>query len=151
MLQTPFHEMLFPRLTLLVALAASAVANFRISAPSADVWWVAKSVNTLTWDCKDPAAEPTFTVLIANKDPKFLIAPFALIAIQDNLECSKTIQEDQSPLPPGKGYTIQFANPLNQSDVYTTSQKFEIKPFGSLYPTTTHRFSAPSATLDFNV
>ncbi|KAG6843837.1 hypothetical protein H0H87_012668, partial [Tephrocybe sp. NHM501043] len=110
--------MFFSRVALLASLAASAAATFDIVSPSQDVWWVAKSINTLTWDCNsaDAKAHPTFTVLVANTDPKVLVAPLAIIGIQNNFDCSKTITQDQLSAPAGTGYTILFANTLNQSD-----------------------------------
>ncbi|KAG6906221.1 hypothetical protein DXG01_015144 [Tephrocybe rancida] len=143
--------MIFARLTLLAALAASAAADFTISSPSANVWWVAKSINTLTWNCKDPVAlsHPAFTVLVANKDPKVQTAPIAIIGIQNNFDCYKTITQDQISAAPGTGYTVLFANTLNQTEIWATSEEFEIKPLGAAYPTSTPGFTSagsPSAT-----
>ncbi|KAF5383180.1 hypothetical protein D9615_004898 [Tricholomella constricta] len=129
--------MIFTRLAFVAALVGAAAAEFKILSPGADVWWVAKSLNTLTWTCKDPAALQTFTVLVANKDQKVLTAPIAIIGVQNNFDCSKTITQDQISAPPGTGYTILFANTLNQTDVFAKSEEFEIKPLGSAYPTST--------------
>lgn len=42
-----------------------------------------------------------------------------------------------STVPAGTGYTIQLTDILNSSNIYTTSETFEIKQQGSLYPTDT--------------
>ncbi|GLB38978.1 hypothetical protein LshimejAT787_0601400 [Lyophyllum shimeji] len=134
--------MMLTRFALAAALVGAAAADFKILAPSADVWWVAKSQNTLTWTCKESPPHDTFTVLVANKDVKILTAPIAIIGIQNNFDCSKLITQDQLTAPAGTGYTIQFANTLNQSDIFATSQEFEIK---ALAPPTQppHQASAP--------
>lgn len=54
---------------------------------------------------------------IANSDPKVLVSPQAIIAIEQNFDCSKTITQQQESFAVGTGYTIQFANPLNNTDV----------------------------------
>ncbi|KAG5652636.1 hypothetical protein H0H81_004246 [Sphagnurus paluster] len=183
------------RLLASAALVASAAAEFQILSPSSDVWWVAKSLNTLSWTCNDPSAPSNFTVLVANTSPTVLVSPLAIISIQYNYDCSKTITQDQLQAAPGTGYTILFANPLNSSDVsptsflspifpllssasahgyrphpgdcpppppliptktetdklprtqvYASSQQFEIKPLGSTYPTATPGLPSPSAS-----
>ncbi|KAG6859643.1 hypothetical protein C0995_006326 [Termitomyces sp. Mi166 len=142
--------MKFTHLAAVAALVASAAADWEIFSPSSDVWWVAKSINTLSWSCKDPVAvaHPTFTVLVANSDPKVLTSPIAIIGIQNNFDCSKTITADMLNAAPGTGYTIQFANTLNATDIFVSSSPFEIKPLGSAYPTATPGIStsSPSAT-----
>jgi len=113
--------------------ATLAAADLQITNPSASNWWVAKSTNIMVWNCSE-ASESQFTVLINNTNPSLLLGPLAFIAIQQNYQCSVTISQDQVSQPPGPGYTLLFANPLNNTDVYSTSQQFEIKPLGSLYP-----------------
>jgi len=114
-------------------LASFAAAQLTITRPSASVWWVAKSLNEIVWTCKTSTKE-TFTVLVNNKDPKILTSPLAVIAIQQNYQCSITITQDQANQPAGTGWTVIFANPLNNTEVYATSEEFEIKPLGSTYP-----------------
>ncbi|KAF8067938.1 hypothetical protein FPV67DRAFT_1165860 [Lyophyllum atratum] len=138
--------MMFTRLAVVAALLGAAAADFQIFSPSKDVWWIEKSVNTLAWTCNDPAAKPTFTVLVANVDQKVLTSPIAIIGIQNNFDCSKTITQDMLTTPPGTGYTILFANTLNQTDIFFTSPQFEIKPLGSSYPTATSTPGAASPT-----
>ncbi|QRV89774.1 dual-specificity kinase [Ceratobasidium sp. AG-Ba] len=47
-----------------------------------------------------------------------------------NYDCSKTIVPGEQ-LKPGTGYTMQFANPFNNTDVFATSESFEVKAVGS--------------------
>lgn len=58
---------------------------------------------------------------VANQDVKILSAPIAIIAIENNYDCSRTITQDQANQPAGTGYMIQLANPLNQTDVRVSS------------------------------
>ncbi|EPQ53529.1 hypothetical protein GLOTRDRAFT_17384, partial [Gloeophyllum trabeum ATCC 11539] len=124
------------RYTLAAAAALFGVANADLSilAPGGpNLWWVASSTNTLLWTCKDSQYQ-NFTILVANSNPSILSAPQAIIAVQNNYDCSKTITDSQSGYPPATGYTVQLANPLNSTEIYAQSQEFEIKPLGSAYP-----------------
>lgn len=144
---------------------------------------VAQSSNTLAWTC-DTSTYSNFTVLsvtlvflvhveltlrlsssLANSNPSILVQPIAIIAIEPNYDCSKTITQQQASQPPSTGYTVLLANPLNSSDVrafsftfvscwysvifleqvYATSQSFEIKALGSSYPATSAS-SSPTGT-----
>jgi hypothetical protein len=118
----------------LTALAATAAADLQVLVPGGpNLWWVGKSSNTLAWSCHD-SPYTNFTVLIANKDPKILSAPLAVIAQQNNYDCSHLITQDQVNQTPATGYIVQLANPFNSSDVYAASAEFEIKALGSSYP-----------------
>ncbi|TFK47503.1 hypothetical protein OE88DRAFT_1665663 [Heliocybe sulcata] len=130
--------MVFKRYTLLTAAAALAgvasAADLAVISPGGpNLWWVQNSQNTLLWTCQQTTYQ-NFTILIANSNPSILVAPSALIAIEYDYDCSKTITESQSNWTPSTGYTIQLANPLNQTDIYAQSQEFEIKAAGSAYP-----------------
>jgi len=116
------------------ALFIAAAADLKIISPGGpDLWWVAKSQNVISWTCNE-SPYGNFTILVANKNPAILVAPMAVVAIENNFDCSKTITQDQASQAPGTGYTIQLANILNQTDVYAESQEFEIKPLGAAYP-----------------
>lgn len=97
---------------------------------------VASSDNTIVWNCKESQVQNftivyVFTVFqisnstmclalansIANSDPKVLVSPQAIIAIEQNFDCSKTITQQQESFAVGTGYIIQLANPLNSTDV----------------------------------
>jgi hypothetical protein len=120
--------------TLFGAVSAAGTGNLTIISPGgSNLWWVANSQNNIVWTCQE-SPYGTFTVLVANSDPKILAAPIAIIAIENNYDCSKEITQDQANQAAGTGYTIQLANPLNNTDVYAESQPFEIKPLGSTYP-----------------
>ena len=56
-------------------------------------------------------------ISINNTNPNVLLGPLAFIAIQDNFDCSVTVSQDQVDQPASTGYTLIFANPLNDSDV----------------------------------
>jgi len=124
------------------ALAGAASAQLTITNPSSSSWWVAQSTNTLTWTC-NTSPYTSFTVLLANSNPSVLVSPLAIISIQENYDCSKLITQDQVVQPAATGYTIQFANILNGTDIYAESEPFEIKALGSAYPATS---SAAGAT-----
>ncbi|KIK02726.1 hypothetical protein K443DRAFT_656635 [Laccaria amethystina LaAM-08-1] len=116
-------------LSLLVS-ASVAQAALTITNPTSSSWWVAKSANTLAWTCQDSPSNQ-FTVLINSPT---MASPLAIIAQENNFDCSKIITQDQASQPAGTGYTILLADPLNNTNVYATSDPFEIKALGSAYP-----------------
>jgi len=130
--------MLFARLSL-VAFAStliSAVAgDLKVISPGGStLWWIANSDNTLLWDCSDKTHDQ-FNVLIANSNPSALVAPLPIIPTLQNFVCSKLIPAAQLPnLPAATGYTIQLTNIFNNTDIYATSEPFELKSVGSAYP-----------------
>ncbi|KAI6145730.1 hypothetical protein EDD17DRAFT_1879723 [Pisolithus thermaeus] len=127
-----------------VALVSAASAQLTVTNPSSNSWWVAQSSNTLAWTC-NTSPYSNFTILLANSNPSVLVEPIAIIAIEENYDCSQTITQQQSTQPAASGYTVLLANPLNSSDVYATSETFEIKALGSSYPATSSA-SSPSGT-----
>jgi len=54
---------------------------------------------------------------ITNPDKTILPDRMAIIAQQNNFDCSKLISQDQANQPAAKGYTIQLADTLNSSHV----------------------------------
>ncbi|KAG2140691.1 hypothetical protein DEU56DRAFT_289970 [Suillus clintonianus] len=128
---------MFRRLALAFAALLSVVsAQLTITSPGPNDWWVASSLNTISWTCSTSPYQ-NFTILLANSNTAVLPAPLAIIAVQYNYDCSKTITQQQSAQPAGTGYTVQFASTLNSTDIYAQSEPFEIKALGSSYPTTT--------------
>ncbi|KAG6330142.1 hypothetical protein ID866_8946 [Astraeus odoratus] len=115
------------------ALLGAASAQLTITNPSSSSWWGMLTFHRIL------VYSP-----IANSDPTILVSPIAIISVQENYDCSKQITQQQSSQPAATGYTILLANTLNSSDVYATSDSFEIKAQGSSYPATTS--SAASAT-----
>lgn len=71
---------------------------------------------------------------LANSNPTVLQGNFALIGIQENFDCSEGLAANQVNFTASDGYTILLANPLNQTQVYATSDVFEIKAQGATYP-----------------
>ncbi|EKM56617.1 uncharacterized protein PHACADRAFT_253827 [Phanerochaete carnosa HHB-10118-sp] len=132
--------MISPRLALsatLAALVSTAAADLQIISPGGpNLWWVAGSINTIAWNCQQNTEFLNFTVSVGNSNPAVLNQPQAIIAVENNFDCSKTITPDQESFAAGDGYFIQFGNTLNSTDVYAQSQPFEIKPLGSAYPAT---------------
>ncbi|KAF8841090.1 hypothetical protein BDN67DRAFT_1068755 [Paxillus ammoniavirescens] len=123
------------------ALASAASAQLTVTNPSANSWWVAQSANTLAWTCNTSPYQ-TYTVVLTNSNPSILSGPLAIIAIQQNYDCSETITQQQAAQPAATGYIIQLTNPLNNTEVYAESEPFEIKALGSAYPASSSAVSA---------
>ncbi|KAF9491711.1 hypothetical protein BDN71DRAFT_1452405 [Pleurotus eryngii] len=133
------------QLVLVAALVSSASAALTVLTPNANTWWVAQSENVFSWSCSDSPSQ-TFTVLIGNQDNKILTQPQAVIAIQNNADCSKAITQQQANFTAASGYFLQLANPLNQTDVFAQSEPFEVRPLGAAYPATTSVASPNTAS-----
>jgi hypothetical protein len=91
----------------------------------------------LAWDCTSSQAivDNNFTVLcvlfiifstpslqlthisINNVNPSVFQGPLAVIAVQNNFDCSVTISQNQVSQPAGTGYIITLADTLNNTDV----------------------------------
>jgi len=128
---------MFHRLALAsVAFLGVVSAQLTITSPSADDGWVAQSLNILAWTCNTSPYQ-NFTILLTNSNLSILPAPLALIAVQENFDCSATITQQQSAQPAGTGYVVQLSSTINATDVYAQSEPFEIKALGAAYPTTT--------------
>ncbi|TDL24534.1 hypothetical protein BD410DRAFT_93235 [Rickenella mellea] len=94
---------------------------------------VANSVNNVVWNCQQSQVQ-NFTILVANSDVKVLSGAEAIFAIEQNFDCSKALTVQQAAFVPATGYTVILANPLNSTDVYATSQPFEVKAQGCCRP-----------------
>ncbi|KAF5350792.1 hypothetical protein D9758_010352 [Tetrapyrgos nigripes] len=94
---------------------------------------VSGDTNQLVWTCNTAPAQQ-FTVLIANHDQNFVQA---IIAQQNNFDCSKLITTDMFSAPVGSGYTVQLADILNSTHIYAESKPFDVKPLASGLPATT--------------
>jgi len=122
-------------------LAASAVAQLTITQPSSALWWVNAEQDTMAWTCNTNTQYPSFTVLVQN--PTLQVIPLAIIAIQNNFDCSHLLTPQVTA---GTGWVLQFADPLNNTHVYATSQPFEVKAAGSAYPTNVSTNAPATAT-----
>ncbi|KZT63835.1 hypothetical protein DAEQUDRAFT_85945 [Daedalea quercina L-15889] len=119
----------------LAAIVSGATAQLSILSPGGpNLWWVDDEVNDVTWTCSTSPYE-NFTVLLDNSNSSILTSPYAFVAEQPNYQCSVEIYSYQlATFPAADGYTILFANILNSSDVYATSEEFELKPQNAAYP-----------------
>ncbi|KAK0228172.1 hypothetical protein IW262DRAFT_1349304 [Armillaria fumosa] len=137
---------LFTVLATASALFGAVFADLKVTSPSADIWWVAQSTNVIAWTCNDsPYSE--FTILITNPDTSVLTSALAIVAIEQNYDCSKILTQQQVSMPAATGYILQLANPLNSSQVYAASDPFEIKALGAAYPSTSAAVESATGSL----
>jgi len=133
----------------LSALVGTVVAQnqttFQIFQPGSSWWWIANSQNVMSWDCKNSPVQQ-FTVFIINSNPAVLSGRLAFIAEQANSDCSALIAQTQMNQAPATGYQLQYADVINSSLIYATSEPFEIKAAGSTYPTSSVAGSATGSS-----
>ncbi|KAG7558326.1 hypothetical protein FFLO_02796 [Filobasidium floriforme] len=128
--------------TLTLALLGSAAAQFTITSPTSEIFWISDSDNVVSWTGTSPAAQ--FTVFIANPNVNLLTDRTPIVAILDAFRGSYLL--NPGALPAGTGYTIQLTDTLNSTNIYAESEAFELKPAGSAYPTVTPAGAADPAT-----
>ncbi|KAL7414528.1 hypothetical protein BDY24DRAFT_385514 [Mrakia frigida] len=113
----------------LLALAGSALAELQIVRPGTASWWVANSQNTVQWVGLDPAI---FAISVFNSNITLLSSGSAVIQTQNNAyDLSFTLTPF---LNVGTGYTIKLHNTTDPTDVFATSEPFEVRPQGTAYP-----------------
>ncbi|EJT99940.1 hypothetical protein DACRYDRAFT_23478 [Dacryopinax primogenitus] len=116
------------------ATAAAVFAQLTITSPSSSIWWISKEAGNLAWTCNTaPSTETTWTVMITNPNTQLLTDELAIIAEQPNYDCSVLYTPT---LNAGTGYQIIFVNPINTTEIWASSDVFEIKPQGSAYAVT---------------
>ncbi|KAF8273723.1 hypothetical protein EI94DRAFT_1479907, partial [Lactarius quietus] len=115
-------------------LGTALAQSFEILTPGGpNLWWVAQSQNTIAWTCNvDPLIQLTSS--LNNTNPNILTAAEAIVANVPNADCSFSVTVQQAALTPATGYTVIFANPINQLEIYAVSQPFEVKALGAAYP-----------------
>jgi len=132
-------------LTLLSLLAASARATITISNPSSASYWVnATANNSLTWSstANDPSIFHAYVIHDGNTSFQ------GAYAIANNVQTALgSVNVPVLNLVADTGYQIIFGNISNISDVYATSQSFEIKIQGTTpAPTVSSGGSTPGAS-----
>jgi len=133
-----FTSLLVASLAAISTLVGSASAAFQILSPGGpNLWWVAQSENVIAWSCKDsppPSTDNAYQLLVNNTDPKILTAAQAIVANVPNADCAHIIGVQQATLAPATGYTLIFADIVDQRKIYAVSQPFEVKALGASYP-----------------
>jgi len=128
----------FASFAVISTLVSSAAAQFQILAPGGtNLWWVAQSENIIAWTCHTDVPASTnnaYQLLLNNTNPTILTSAEAIVANVNNADCSHTITTQQADLTPATGYTLIFADPINQTKIYAVSQQFEVKALGASYP-----------------
>ncbi|CAG7854065.1 SubName: Full=Uncharacterized protein {ECO:0000313/EMBL:CCA69593.1} [Serendipita indica DSM 11827] len=116
---------------LAVAVAAAGTNALSVLVPNSQWWWQRNDQALLSWDCTDKS-HPTFSVVAINSNVTLLSAGLSvLVGQQDNTMCTTNILPD---LIPGKGYRITLTNIVNYTDIYATSEEFEVHEKGTPYP-----------------
>ncbi|KAG8842409.1 hypothetical protein FRB96_005430 [Tulasnella sp. 330] len=124
-----------------------------VTGPNSSDYWVFGVTNTITWTYS--ANDPTpVTVYITNANSSTLNGAFS---IAENVPTSQqSIEVTNVTLKPGSGYVVNFVNPTNNTDVYATSDAFNVEPqgtlpFGDKVFTTTSFSVSGSVTLAFTL
>jgi len=115
-------------LAALATLPALALATIQITGPDASDYWVQNTSKTITWSYNKGDPSP-ISIVILNDDANVLNGGFSISEYVDVSLESFTITN--VTLKTGTGYSVEFVNPSNHSDVYATGPKFEVKAAGT--------------------
>ncbi|PVG03037.1 hypothetical protein CPB86DRAFT_869955 [Serendipita vermifera] len=135
--------MMFKKLSVVAAFAAvsTSVNGLSVLAPSSTWWWQTGDQALFAWDCTD-RSHAQFAAVVTNTNTALLPAGSSiLVGIQNNDQCTTNIVPQ---LNVGTGYTLQLTNIVNYTDIYATSEPFEVKAKGSPYP------SGPTPSLTYS-
>ncbi|CAG8556742.1 11375_t:CDS:2 [Paraglomus brasilianum] len=127
-----------------VCLALLATAKIDILYPSKDYWLVANSTATILWNSTDPSDPQRFSIFLINPNvPDLKQYALANNAITLNHNVSIAVP-DLTKAGVQQGYSIIFTNIGNITDVYATSETFDVKASGS--PPSTYAPPTPPST-----
>jgi len=110
------------------AFPALALASISITGPDSSEYWVQNTSKTITWTYQSGDPSP-ISIVILNKNETFLNGEFSIKEYVDLALESFTITN--VTLKTGSDYQVEFVNPSNHSDVYATSNAFEVRPAGT--------------------
>jgi len=132
--------MYFTKFVSVLAAASSALA-LSINSPSPSGFWVQFTSNVITWSFT--SGDPQLVdIFVTNPNNTFLNGPFA---IAQNVNVSNgTFTVTNVTLIQGSGFVVEFVNPNNNSQVFASSQSFNVDAPGT--PPATVSTAAPSST-----
>jgi len=104
------------------------VLAITITGPDPNHYWVFGVANNITWTYE--ANDPTpVSITITNPNNTILNGVFS---IAENVPVSQqSFTVTDVTLRPGTGYIVNFINPSNNSQVYTSSSAFTVDPQGT--------------------
>jgi len=112
----------------LAVLPALALATIQITGPDASDYWVQNTSKTITWTYTKGDPTP-ISILVVNDDVTVLNGAFS---IQEYLDVAlESFTVTNITLKSGSGYSVEFVDPANHTDVYAIGPKFEVKPAGT--------------------
>ncbi|CAG8539071.1 4447_t:CDS:2 [Paraglomus occultum] len=108
------------------------LSEIKILYPSSTYWLVANTTADVLWNSTDPVNDPQrFSVYLVNPNvPDLKQYALANNAITANHNVSVTVPNFVTR-DVQQGYSIIFTNIGNISEVYSTSETFDIKPVGN--------------------
>ncbi|CAG8637137.1 9956_t:CDS:2 [Gigaspora rosea] len=124
---------------LLIAFAIFSADGINISYPSSQYYWVYGSTPNLVMWTSSPSDPAVFNIYLRNNN----LPPLATgsgLALANNVATSlgKTnvsVSDTYGGQSNGTGFFIYFSHPTNASNIYATSELFQIMPNAAVYTT----------------
>jgi len=131
--------MSFKLVTLLAA--ATSALGLTITGPSPSLFWVQFTSNNITWNFANGDPSPV-DIQVVNSNNTILNGPFAIARSVETNNGSFTVTN--VTLVVATGYTVNFVNSTNPTQVFAQSQPFSVDAPGT--PPATVSSSAPAST-----
>ncbi|KAI0339162.1 hypothetical protein BDW22DRAFT_1362128 [Trametopsis cervina] len=126
-----------------LALLPAAAFGLSISDPSTSGYWVQNTSNTIHWSFNSGDPSPV-DIIVVNGDNATLNGPFSIAQFVDTSTMSFTVTN--VTLKVGSGFEVQFVSPQNHSQVFASSQDFDVKTPGTPPPQTSSDNSTSSSS-----
>jgi len=126
-----------------LALIPSALGAITITTPSPSSYWVQNTTNYIQWQYASGDPSPV-DIIITNGNSSFLNGEFSIAQFVDLSQKSVTVTN--VTLKVGTGYVASFTNPQNHSQIYATSQQFDVRTPGTTPAQVSSVASTPSGT-----
>jgi len=118
--------MLFKAVAALGFVASSMALS--ISSPGSNNYWVQNTSNVINWSFSSGDPNPV-DITVTNSNSSFLNGAFSIARNLDASNGSFTVTD--VTLLVATGYVVNFVNGTNQSQIFTSSQEFEVKKPGT--------------------
>ncbi|KAH8117357.1 hypothetical protein DFH11DRAFT_1724388 [Phellopilus nigrolimitatus] len=118
----------FAKPVLFLLAAASSALAITINNPSPSGFWVQNTSNTISWSFSSSDPNPV-DITVTNTNSSFLNGVFSIAQFVDLSNGSFTVTN--VTLVVASGYVVNFVNTTNASQIFASSQAFDVKPSGT--------------------
>ncbi|KAI5122086.1 hypothetical protein M0805_006068 [Coniferiporia weirii] len=120
--------MLFAKSVIILLATVSTALAITINTPSSSSFWVQNTSNTISWSFSSSDPNPV-DITVTNSNSSFLNGVFSIARGLDLSNGSFTVTN--VTLVTASGYVVNFVNSTNETQVFASSQPFQVEVAGS--------------------